>query len=251
MADRRENLVTLFQSYVSTMNDIGAQTWIMHGTLMGWWWNRRILPWDSDIDVQISESSMRYIADYYNMTLHHYKYSDGRPGGKEYLLEINPNYKNASTSDKLNVIDARWIDIDTGLFIDITTLRPNTTAEAEGDKGAMMCKDGHHYYEDDIFPLRDSEFEGIPVKIPYSYAGLLEEEYGRNSLIREDFEGHHFDSEKMEWVTYYEWVSRKQQKGLEQDPIVTTDPVIAKDALDLSHLSPAIRPPAAFEAKKD
>lgn len=43
--------------------------------------------------------------------------------------------------------------------------------------------------ERDIFPLRDSEFEGQPVKIPYSYAWLLEEEYGKASLIKTYFSG--------------------------------------------------------------
>lgn len=32
----------LVESYLMTMSDIGAETWIMHGTLMGWWWNRKV-----------------------------------------------------------------------------------------------------------------------------------------------------------------------------------------------------------------
>lgn len=30
------------QAYLSTMADLGADTWIMHGTLLGWWWNRKV-----------------------------------------------------------------------------------------------------------------------------------------------------------------------------------------------------------------
>lgn len=30
------------QAYLLTMADLGADTWIMHGTLLGWWWNRRV-----------------------------------------------------------------------------------------------------------------------------------------------------------------------------------------------------------------
>lgn len=40
-----------------------------------------------------------------------------------------------------------------------------------------------------MFPLRDSQFEGKPVKIPYNYAWLLEEEYGRASLTNTVYEG--------------------------------------------------------------
>ena len=189
------------QTYLSTMNDIGAETWIMHGSLLGWWWNRKIMPWDSDVDVQMSESSIDYLAKYYNMTIHHYKLP-GLPHGRDYMLEVNPYYVNGSTTDWLNVIDARWIDTETGLFIDITTLRKNRTAGASDDDahGLMYCKDRHHYRYKDIFPLRESDFEGTPVKIPYAYSELLEEEYGAKALTQKQWENHYFDSEKMLWL---------------------------------------------------
>ena len=197
--ERRIHLTALMQTYLSTMSDIGAETWIMHGSLLGWWWNRKIMPWDSDVDVQMSYHSIKFLADYYNMTIHHYKLP-GIEKGRDYMLEINPNYVIDSISDKLNVIDARWIDTETGLFIDITTLRRNRTAETLGMEGVMMCKDRHHYLEKDIYPLRDSIFENMPVKIPFAYSALLEEEYGPRALTRTDFENHHFDQDKMEWI---------------------------------------------------
>lgn len=89
--------------------------------------------------------------------------------------------------DEANMIDGRWIDTDTGLFIDITTLRTNQTALALGIKGAMMVKDKHHYKYDDIFPLRDSSFEGFPVKVPFAYTQLLIEEYGTQALTAVSF----------------------------------------------------------------
>ena len=51
-----------------------------------------------------------------------------------------------------------------------------------------MCKDKHHYLEKDLFPLRDSIFEGIPVKIPYEYTWLLTEEYGKKSMTLTTYE---------------------------------------------------------------
>lgn len=42
--ERSIHLTALMQTYLSTMADIGAETWIMHGTLMGWWWNRKVCP---------------------------------------------------------------------------------------------------------------------------------------------------------------------------------------------------------------
>lgn len=40
--DQKSNLSMLMQSYLFTMRDLGAETWIMHGTLMGWWWNQKV-----------------------------------------------------------------------------------------------------------------------------------------------------------------------------------------------------------------
>ena len=103
------------------------------------------------------------------------------------MLEINPTY-NAIEPDKLNMIDARWIDRDTGLFIDITSVRPNMTARSMGVRGALMCKDEHNYLEKQIFPLRDSIFEETPVKIPFDYTELLQAEYTKESLKRTVYE---------------------------------------------------------------
>jgi hypothetical protein len=66
-----------------------------------------------------------------------------------YLVEVNPRYTIRGTGDKLNVIDARWIDTETGLVIDVSTGRANYTARAQGVKGALMCKDKHHYLVSD------------------------------------------------------------------------------------------------------
>ncbi|RDW76135.1 hypothetical protein BP5796_06956 [Coleophoma crateriformis] len=195
--ERKQALSNLIQTYLATFADIGVETWLMHGTLLGWWWNRKILPWDSDSDVQVSEESMKYLASYYNMTIFHYK-TPRIPEGRDYMLEINPHYINREQTDNLNVIDARWIDTDSGLFIDITTARYNYTHPA--GKGILSCKDGHEYRDTYVFPLRDTFFEGVPAKIPYAYKEILEAEYQSKALIQTEFEGHRFDQEKSEWI---------------------------------------------------
>ncbi|TGO90154.1 hypothetical protein BPOR_0076g00040 [Botrytis porri] len=195
--ERRQALSNLIQTYLATFSDIGVETWLMHGTLLGWWWNRKILPWDSDSDVQVSEDSMHFLASYYNMTVFHYK-TPRIPEGRDYMLEVNPHYVNREQSDKLNVIDARWVDTTSGLFIDITTARYNYTHPA--GEGMMSCKDGHEYRDTYIFPLRDTFFEGAPAKIPFAYKEILEAEYHEKSLTLTEFEGHHFDDDKMEWI---------------------------------------------------
>ena len=113
------------------------------------------MPWDSDVDVQVSEPTIHFLAEYYNMTT--YRYTSARaPEGSNYMIEVNPKYINRGRDDILNVIDARYIDTDTGLFIDITTARKN---ESHAVPGLMSCKDGHDFLETDLFPLRSSKFE--------------------------------------------------------------------------------------------
>jgi len=85
---------------------------------------------------------MHYLASYYNMSVFHYK-TPRIPEGRDYMLEINPHYVNREQTDKLNVIDARWVDTTSGLFIDITTARYNLTHPA--GEGMLSCKDGHEY----------------------------------------------------------------------------------------------------------
>ena len=91
------------------------------------------MPWDSDVDVQVSTYTIHFLASYYNMTIHKYK-------GRSYMLEINPQYVNGSAADFLNMIDGRYIDMDKGLFIDMTTVR-----QKEGSVGKLTCKDKHEY----------------------------------------------------------------------------------------------------------
>ncbi|KAG9247667.1 LicD family-domain-containing protein, partial [Calycina marina] len=195
--DRRDTLINLIQTYLATFADIGVETWLMHGTLLGWWWNKRIMPWDSDLDVQVSEQSMHFLASYYNMSVFHYKTPRIREG-RDYMLEINPHYTNREQTDKLNVIDARWVDTSSGLFIDITTVRYNDTHPA--GKGMLSCKDGHEFRDTYLFPLRDTMFEGTPAKIPFAYREILESEYKKKALTLTEYENHHFDDAKMDWI---------------------------------------------------
>ena len=104
----------------------------------------QILPWDSDVDVQMTVDTLSFLASYYNMSVFHY-HLPHIPQGRDYLFEINPGFATEGQFDQLNMIDARWIDTETGLFIDVTTVRPNQTARALGVDGALKCKDRHSY----------------------------------------------------------------------------------------------------------
>ncbi|KAF2859010.1 hypothetical protein K470DRAFT_282923 [Piedraia hortae CBS 480.64] len=194
---RISTLTALVQTYLSTMNDIGVETWIMHGSLLGWFWNKKIMPWDTDIDVMISEKSIHHLADYYNMTVHHF-WMPTLNKGCDYLLEVNPHFA-IEAADKDNKIDARWIDTDSGLFIDITSIRRNSTADHIDDQGLMVAKDTHQYYYDEIYPLRETMFESFPAKVPYAYADILVDEYGPGALANIQIQSHVYNLLNGRW----------------------------------------------------
>jgi hypothetical protein len=103
----------------------------------------------------------------------------------------------------VNGIDARWIEVGSGVFVDITTLRRGNGTMVDGDGEMIMTvKDGHRYRYDDIFPLRETEFEGVPALVPFAYPEILAEEYGEEALVGTYFGKHWFDEELGRWVPH-------------------------------------------------
>lgn len=58
--EQKQNLTILMESYLASMADLGAETWIIHGTLLGWWWNRKVNPSASKIRKFILISARYY-----------------------------------------------------------------------------------------------------------------------------------------------------------------------------------------------
>jgi hypothetical protein len=196
---RKEALSSLVTAFLNTMADLQIETWLAHGSLLGWWWNKRIQPWDSDIDMQMTIESLDWLAENANNTRYFYQTPRMKGGGRTYLLEVNPHYVVAEwTLDPGNVIDARWIDTSTGLFIDLTAVRK--LAGHPSGPNVLGCKDGHQFDEGYVFPLRETYFEGQKAMIPWAYEEILVAEYGEDALSNTVYEGHQFDEERMEWM---------------------------------------------------
>ena len=49
----RKTLISLFKSWLAFIETQRIQSWLAHGTLIGWYWGKNILPWDDDLDVQM------------------------------------------------------------------------------------------------------------------------------------------------------------------------------------------------------
>jgi hypothetical protein len=129
------------------------------------------------------------MANKFNNTLHKYTATVGKdkqPTTTIYLLDVNPHCILRARGDGLNVIDARWINMDNGLYIDITGL---SELDPEEHPGVVSCKNRHDYNVNNLYPLQDTEYEGVAAKVPAASSTLLVEEYGQKCLTLEEYEG--------------------------------------------------------------
>ena len=196
----------LIQSYLEFFTSNRLETWLAHGTLLGWWWNARLLPWDWDIDTQVSLETMIHLAENHNDTRYSYTSrtttefdpatSKQVPVARQYHLDVNPAVFTRHRGDGANIIDARWIDVRNGLYIDITAVAEISPAH---HPGIWACKNYHLYRTRDLWPLRETTYEDITVRVPYNYNRILSEEYGAGSLVVDEFQGHRWSSADAVW----------------------------------------------------
>lgn len=194
--ERSESLHHMVIAYLDFFRHNDLETWIAHGTLLGWWWNGQLLPWDWDVDTQVLDTTLARLAQEFNRTVISYVSANGN-FKREYLLDINPWAYFRDRGPGHNIIDARWIDLSNGLYVDITALsRFNPTDEPY----TWECKNHHKYNTTDLYPLRHTKFEGTPALVPYSYQELLLEEYSTKSLTRTNYQNHTWNPVTGQWI---------------------------------------------------
>jgi hypothetical protein len=162
---------------------------IMHGSLLGWVWGRRMLPWDRDIDLCVELAAMdRLVA------------LAAAGAAAPHVLDVNAHFRdrrtrNLTARDTLepNKIDARFIDPETGLYLDIT-------AVAEVAPGLWATKCPHLFRAAELFPLGRDVFEGVAVGIPRRPIRLVQREYGAPCTTLTRFGGHTFDVAAGRWI---------------------------------------------------
>lgn len=118
--ERIDILHKLSRAWFNFANSVGIKTWLAHGTLLGWYWNGMNLPWDNDLDVQMPMNSLIWLARNYNQSLVVDLDDDG--GTHSYLVDVSSHIFERGKQNGANVIDARFIDIRTGFYVDITGL---------------------------------------------------------------------------------------------------------------------------------
>ncbi|KAL2141471.1 hypothetical protein VTI28DRAFT_2345 [Corynascus sepedonium] len=195
--ERTSALKNLVRAYLSTLDELKVETWLVHSTLLGWWWGKQLLPWDLNIRMQVPESEIFFLAAYYNMSTFRFKGPD-MPKRRKYMLQLSPYSKDRVQADPRHPADARWIDTESGLSLEVYAVRYNLSHP--GGEGMLSCKDGSDIMDTYLFPLRNTTFEGVTARIPYRYRELLVMEYGPEALKETNQNDHRFDENGGQWV---------------------------------------------------
>lgn len=116
LQSRLNSLIRNFQKFTKANNLI---SWLSHGTLYGYIYNGEMFPWDNDFDIQMPIRHLHLLAQYFNQSL---ILEDPTEGNGRFLLDVGSIITKRINGNGKNNIDARFIDIDSGLYIDITGL---------------------------------------------------------------------------------------------------------------------------------
>ncbi|CAH2351033.1 hypothetical protein CLIB1423_02S10748 [[Candida] railenensis] len=202
-------------------NDIN--TWLAHGSLLSWYWNGMVFPWDSDIDFQMSVEDLYKLAAGFNQSIIVENIFDQKgafQGLGRYFLDVGSSITVREKKNGNNNIDARLIDIDTGFFLDITGLSisdsntPDRYKKLQGKSdlsklsnfernkalNVYNCRNLHFSLFDEISPLILTTIDNLPVYVPSKYQAALEVEYESSSLIEENFSHYFYMSNFRMWV---------------------------------------------------
>jgi len=160
-------LKAIFRGWSRFCEEHNLIYWLAHGTLLGWSWNQRNLPWDVDIDVQTTLEELSTKMVDLNQTLHE----------ERFFFDVNHHFINRNYQTGTNKIDARYIDKRTGLYIDITALALNVS------NGLFQCKSIHYHTKEELFPLQQTLYENVTTWIPQNVSSILEREYGKKVAL--------------------------------------------------------------------
>ncbi|CAI5758977.1 unnamed protein product [Candida verbasci] len=201
----------ILRNWFRFANEKGIISWIAHGPLLSWYWDGLLFPFDEDIDIQMPIEQLINFSKNYNQTL---VIEDITEGFGKYFIECSTFIHHRGKSYKENHIDARFIDIDTGSYIDITGIGLSNEEAPERYNELIIqnesesklpqvynCRYPHFYSYEEIIPLRFTMMGGVPLYVPNQIETILKQEYVKG-LTSYDYEGFYFIDKLNLWIHY-------------------------------------------------
>lgn len=216
-------LYGIMRAWLSFTNTFQITTWIAHGSLLSWYWDGVSFPWDNDIDVQMPISELHRISREFNQSvIVDLGENDSEARFGRYFLDCGSSISSRTRLNGNNNIDARFIDMDTGLYIDVTgiALSNAATPDRYDDKlpkelgfatdvpdivrnqylQIFNCRNHHFSSLQDLSPLRLSILEGVYAYVPNDFERILQNEYGNKGTTLHTFKTFTFLPKLNMWV---------------------------------------------------
>lgn len=239
----------LIKNYLQFCRVHGLVTWIAHGSLLSWYWNGMSFPWDDDTDVQMPLRDLHRLAREFNQTLVIENIGHDLAGTMlkdvkfngmgTYFVDVGSSITHRERGNGMNNIDARFIDVSTGLYVDITGLAlsaekaPSTYDVLEVDvKKRNLAEANHLEFElnkqKQVFNCRNQHFSSLqeltPLVllgvqnqlgyIPQNFGMLLDHEYQIKGVWDNNFQDYYYLNNLRIWVvtqTILDYITDKEK----------------------------------------
>lgn len=238
--ERYQTLNELYDAWSIFAKEEHVVNWLSHGNLLSWAWSGGQFLWDQDIDLQLPMSHFFFLATNYNNTV--FVYKRRHSNAKLFYLDINPAFMdNHHGNYGLNVIDGRFIDMESGLYIDLTSLsfknlddeikhKSNSISvfrnkwidffigkikRKKRDKKTTVIGDKNfHLYQsiDSFSSLRKVPYGFLKSEamIPHSILDILTEEYPYG-LKSKHYLDYYYDLKFHGWIKNYKKISKSSE----------------------------------------
>ncbi|GMM28756.1 hypothetical protein DAMA08_014720 [Martiniozyma asiatica (nom. inval.)] len=202
----------------------GVISFPAHGSLLSWYWDGMIFPWDNDIDVILPIQDLNDLCMNFNNSLIIQSSTDGF---SKFFLDCSKSITVRENGNGNNNIDARFIDVDSGMYIDLTGLtvtgqdgmsdsqrehlglkkiegddseKRNKLFELHDNADIYNCRNKHFYPHDELSPMRFTLMEHGPAFVPSNIEEALTSEYSAKSLVTINYNYHIFIEEFQLWL---------------------------------------------------
>ncbi|KAF3987586.1 hypothetical protein FT663_04403 [Candidozyma haemuli var. vulneris] len=257
------SLHSLTSAWLRFINAQHLNSWVAHGTLLSWYWNGINFPWDADVDVQMPIKDLHRLARDFNQSVIVDFGTDvnGEIKTGRYFIDIGTWISSREYGNGRNNIDGRFIDMDTGLYIDITGLSiSNTIAPKEYDRDlpkglkrvnpdrsmdelevlrnnylqVYNCRNKHFAWLHDLSPMKLTYVEGVPAYVPNDFMLMLQREYNAGGLFEQRYKRYVFLPRLRVWYPSDKVNDFVTGKGKDFEPILElgTDKSKAVSSID-------------------
>lgn len=223
----------LIKNYLQFCKTHGLVTWIAHGSLLSWYWNGMAFPWDADTDAQMPIRDLHRLGREFNQTLVIENVGVDGVGEKtdfngmgSFFVDVGSSITHRERGNGMNNIDARFIDVSTGLYVDITGLAlSDEKAPGRYDyrlnldkkkkkisesnrlnfvdnslKQVYNCRNRHFSSLQELSPLIVLGVQNQLGYVPLNFGLLLDQEYKVKGFLQTNFQDYFYLRNLRIWV---------------------------------------------------